>query len=283
MFMAGAEQLAPELRVAGIKGAMRFIWRAVQCADDVDKLHENEGKLFGNASGGKETKISDMRIHIENTRLATSAEFMTPHRKLYEYDGQKKAFRVQALKTGGAFDVVISSFGEVEQHNDFVRLFTLTCLLYGFGRRSRKGFGTVVITGIDGIGSNVDYTLSGAVDTLNKLAGVSGTANYKQISDHEISVNCGNPAEYPYIERIMYYSQNSDHTDNRTIQQSIGLACHDCKKSGKADFLGRSTKPRLASSVLLSENNGYCVITQLHTKSDIAAREPFYGKLKECL
>jgi CRISPR-associated protein Cmr1 len=302
MFMAGAQTTEnpngskrddpiPELRVAGIKGCMRFIWRAVQRAGDASALREAEGRLFGNAFGGKDTKQSDMRMRIENACVDTGAEVMTPHRSLGGYDGKGKAFRAQALKSGGTFDAVISSFGEVETHNNFVRLFALTCLLYGFGRRSRKGFGTVAITGIDGAGGDIDPTFIGAVDNLNALALPEFGAKYSlQSNGAEIRVvGAETVAEYPYIENIKIAGSGSRHFDDaKDIIGQIGMAVH--YYAGDA-FLGL-LRPRFASNVLLStvpwDNGAYrCIVTQLHCtkrslpteRNDLQKRKDFYREL----
>jgi len=288
MFMAGAEaekenrrgreELVPEIRVAGIKGCMRFIWRAVQCANDIGKLRKKEGELFGNAFGGKDTKVSDMRIRIENTNVAAGLEIMTPHRKLHDYDGQGRAFPAQALKSGGTFDIVLSSFGGIEPHSKFVRLFTLTCLLCGFGRRSRKGFGTVAVTGIDGDGGGIDYTFGGTVDSLNSLSEFG--AEYDWQNDTEIGVKADSADKYPYIESIKIAGTQAFKGTAGVIEQ-IGMTTH--LHAGNA-FLG-SPNPRLASSVLLSTvpwgDETCCIVTQLHCVKpfDRAKREDFYKEL----
>ncbi|MEK6673676.1 MAG: type III-B CRISPR module RAMP protein Cmr1, partial [Nitrospirota bacterium] len=51
MFLAGADQGKAELRAASIKGLMRFWWRALQ-ADKLDKLKENENRIFGSSDEG---------------------------------------------------------------------------------------------------------------------------------------------------------------------------------------------------------------------------------------
>jgi CRISPR-associated protein Cmr1 len=297
--MAGAEtqsnegrELVPELRVTGIKGCMRFIWRAIQCADDVKKLRAAEGQLFGNAFGGKDNRQSDMRIRLMNMRFAAGMEVILPHRELDEYKsepgydrGRTKAFSARAIKSGSAFDVAISSFGEAERHRDFVRLFALTCLLYGFGRRSRKGFGTVMITGIDGVGGYrdvggaVNYTFKGAEDNLNRLS-IFG-AEYSRPNDTMIRAIARSPADYPYIESIKIAGTLIfDHTED--IIGQIGMAAHH--HAGEI-FLG-TLKPHFASSALLStmpwDNDNYCcVVTQLHCTNPftLAKRDEFYEEL----
>ena len=279
MFMAGHNKDNPELRAASIKGIMRFIWRAIQQADDIGKLRNVEGRIFGNAFGGKDTKASEMRIRVEEDNLAKKHEQMVPHRTLPEYGG--RSFTSNAISAGEDFSVVITSFADEKLHIDFIRLFATTCLLCGFGRRSRKGFGTIKIKSIDGIGSHVDYGFTGAVDNLNALSKFS--AVYSFISDTEIAVKNQKPAaEYPYIESIKVAGTNG-FSDSMDIIKQIGMSAH---LFSRKMFLG-SANPRFASSVLLStipwNNTQYrCIITQLHcTKKSFRPEERsnFYVEL----
>ena len=279
MFMAGAYQNKPELRPASIKGNMRFIWRAIQRADDIDVLRKAEGEIFGNAFGGRETKSSDFRIRIENESIPTGSEIMVPHRNHNDYDGQDGPFPGQAVKTDGTFDVVISSFSDVESHRNYVRLFILTCLMYGFGRRSRKGFGTVVITDIDGIGDDISTWFLSAAENLDMLSIFN--ARYEFASDVEIAVSGGGGANYPYIENIKLFGSREAAVTAPLIQET-GMAVH---KFSSNPFLGTSD-PRFASSIILStapwnEYNYVSIVTQLHCTVDFEAeeRDKFYTEL----
>jgi CRISPR-associated protein Cmr1 len=265
LFMAGAEPKSnPELRPAGIKGCMRFIWRAVHCAGDVDELRTKEGELFGNAYGGKATKQSDMRMRIEHRQLAIGKEDMLPHKNLGEYDGKRKDFKIPAIKSGFSFDVIVTSLKDTEAHVNYIRLFVVTSLLYGFGRRSRKGFGTVAITGIEGAGADINRSFNGLADNLNALSlfGARYTASGTKINCARVKT----PTRYPFIESIQLAGTRKFSGTQEIIGQ-IGMAVHH--HSG--GFLGMA-KPRFASSVLLSSipygENGYrCIVTQLHNTS----------------
>lgn len=287
LFMAGPETRIPELRATGIKGNMRFIWRAIQCAGDISKLRELEGEIFGNAYGSNSTKASEMRLRVDSICLTTGQEVMTPHRNLRdEYNGTerdgriKRAFPAPAIKTGNQFDVIITSSRSMDKHIDFIRLFSLTCLLYGFGRRSRKGFGTVVITDINGVGEDIDYTFDGAVENLKALSYFG--AEYTLANNNtEIIVKSDNAADYPYIENIWIVGSKT-YPDPSQIIKQIGMSVH-CFAG--EPFLGRPN-PRFASSILLStvpvdsDNDRYsCLVTQLHCAKNTANRQNFYQKL----
>ena len=278
VFMAGADQNKPELRAASIKGVMRFVWRAAQRAGDIQKLRELEGSLFGNAFGGKNTKASDMRIRIENADIATGSEIMVPHRRLYN----GRMFPAQAIKVDSEFDIVISSFVDKKQHTDYVRLFALTCLLYGFGRRSRKGFGTVVIRSIDGVGKEIDHSIDGAVDSLNAISRFGAKYSFADNTHTKIAVTGGGGGKYPYIEGIRIMGAENK-PETKFFVEQIGMAVHNFSSS--KTFLG-DLRNRFASSVLLStipwETPDFCCIaTQLYcTKAfDPAERDRFYDEL----
>jgi len=286
--MAGADQSKPEFRAASIKGNMRFIWRAVQRAENIEELRECEGKLFGNAFGGKDTKASDMRIRIENATDIKGRQNMAPHRGLNEYEGVNKQRHItpQAFQEGNKFDVVITSFVVEEQHKNYVRLFVLTCLLYGFGRRSRKGFGTVEITGIELIGENeIDYSLYGMADNLNAISKFGAKYSFIDGDNPEITVEGGGSEKYPYIEniRIAGTIDALGKPGTKYFIEQIGLTAHDFNNG--YSFLGGS-KNRFASSVLLStipwgEENFRCIVTQLYCTQNLseAERKRFYDEL----
>ena len=294
MFIAGVEKRKnaqgrdeaipepPELRAAGIKGCMRFIWRALQRAEDIGALRKREGELFGNAFGDNATRASGMRMRIANFQkmseygIGEHYEKMAPHREDPNYVGpnKDKPLRVLALKNGGTFDVIITSFCRIETHIKYVRLFTLTCLLYGFGRRSRKGFGTVVVTGVDGDGREIDWTFDGIVKSLKALSEFG--ADYSWLNDLEISAGGGGAADYPYIENIRIAGSKTFVSTDGIIKQ-IGMAVHNAAAPPAVDpvFLGsHNPRSRFASSVLLStvpwgvdgqrKDEYCCIATQLH-------------------
>jgi len=288
--MAGADQRKPELRAASIKGTMRFIWRAVQRAEDMIKLRECEGKLFGNAFGGKDTKASDMRIRIEadeNIEYFKCDNAMLPHRKLPEYEGRDKdkgrVLPQKSIDTGYRFSVVISSFGDENRHTDYVRLFVLTCLLYGFGRRSRKGFGTVMVTEIKGIGENIiDFLIDGMPDNLNALSKFGAVYSFANDDRTEITVTGGGGEKYPYIENIRIAGTKDDSKTDFFIEQ-IGMSVHNFSNS--KTFLGDS-RNRFASSILLSttpwnSDSFCCIVTQLYCTKifDEKERDRFHGEI----
>jgi CRISPR-associated protein Cmr1 len=294
LFMAGINKinhykkdLNPELRATGIKGAMRFVWRAIQCSDNIKELREREGTLFGNAYGGEKTEQSKMRIRIESTRLTKKDIALLPHRNHQDYKGEYigKDSKTQAFDSEGSFNVVISSFGKTKEdeknHINYIRLFAITCLIYGFGRRSRKGFGTVEIISITGVGEKINYHFCGLMENLNEL---TSKVKFEQISNNEIRMTTKLLTEltYPHIERIKIIESEKFYNTSAIIS-GIGMALHNYNDK---NFLG-TANPRFASSILLStihvDRQYYnCIVTQLYcTKEfDEDQRNTFYGELE---
>jgi CRISPR type III-B/RAMP module RAMP protein Cmr1 len=58
MFMAGADGRTPELRPSEFKGIMRFWWRAIREDDDIEKLKEEEAKIFGGTEKEGKSKVA---------------------------------------------------------------------------------------------------------------------------------------------------------------------------------------------------------------------------------
>jgi CRISPR-associated protein Cmr1 len=272
----------PEIRVPGIKGVMRFVWRAIQRSPEIKKLRKEEGELFGIALDDN-TKQSEMRMKIANVNEKKGEYCSVAHRQLHgDYKGNNKPFRTPGIDKDATFDVIITSFGHEKRHENFVRLFAVTCVLSGFGKRSRKGYGTVAIEKIDGIGGELDFSWERLAENLNELSGARKI--YTQEKDIIVATSVPKPDEYPYIEQIKIARRQSD---TKNLYQQIGLAVHN--HSGKTvrgnTFLGNDY-PRLASSILLStlpdQQGGYkAIVTQLHyIGNDIkVARNNFYKEL----
>lgn len=63
LFMGGEDQNKPELRVPGIKGALRFWWRALAwnwCKGDLKSIRDLEGEIFGSTKDGQSRVIMDL-------------------------------------------------------------------------------------------------------------------------------------------------------------------------------------------------------------------------------
>jgi len=139
MFLAGADKERAELRAPSIKGAMRFWWRAVKGMDDIEKLKDVEGKIFG-GTGEKEgkSKIAVRVIHnglgdFKKGNLLYSA--MLPNRE--------RGY----IKDGFPFSVRLSCHDkDVRGLRQAMASFWVLVYLGGLGTRPRRGGGNMVVT-----------------------------------------------------------------------------------------------------------------------------------------
>jgi CRISPR-associated protein Cmr1 len=273
--MAGADKDKPELRAASIKGVMRYIWRAAQCSQNMNDLRRREGEFFGNADG-ENTRVSPWRLQVfmdgklpdEPPRLA-----LLPYRQGTGRDGK---LPTAAIASKTEFTVRIIGGKDECGHLNMVRLFVLTCMLGGFGRRSRKGMGTVAIEKIEGAGKDIPTRVC---DCMNLLNGISEA----EFSESNGEIRPGDPGgNYPYIEKIKVHGPYSTETKLPHWQEQIGLTAHE--------FPGESfsglARPRFASSLLLTtyseHNNHYLAIMQLHctNRFNSAKRDEFIAALE---
>lgn len=65
-FVGGADQSKAELRVASLRGLLRFWWRAIQPPMTPTELREKESKLFGSTDTGQSKFLA--RITEDKTR-----------------------------------------------------------------------------------------------------------------------------------------------------------------------------------------------------------------------
>ena len=134
MFLAGADGSTPELRAPSIKGALRFWWRAMNGHLNLKELKEQEGKIFGDT-----VKRSLFAIRVNETSIKKGEEKSVPH----------KSYPSKCILPGSTFSVVFSMINQNE-HWDLQKckaLFELTCLVGDFGKRARRGMGSVDIVG----------------------------------------------------------------------------------------------------------------------------------------
>jgi CRISPR-associated protein Cmr1 len=277
MFIAGSDPKVPELCVSGLKGCMRYIWRSTQCADNIRVLREREGELFGNAFGGEKTRRSQIMLQIRNDATKTEKAPLLPHRMDNEYHGENatKTFSVDS-KTGH-FDLLVQSFAG--NHDMFVSLFILTSLLYGFGRRSRKGMGTIEITGIEG--DCVIKDCSFGIDNIFRLLKtVTDKPNSFEITTNGIKLNDKIKSNYPYIEHI-HIIKPPLNACGRELIKKIGISLHNFSSEEFKGYI--KGNKRFASSLLLSTTpEPACVVTQLHctVKFNVEQRKKFLEDLQ---
>jgi CRISPR-associated protein Cmr1 len=273
MFLAGADGATPELRPASIKGALRFWWRAMHGELEWKKLAEEEGKIFGDTK-----QRSSILIRIDKKLSKVSKDYLLPHKMRENERSIANCFPASELYNE-SFEVTLTLVNNncglnVEQVKS---LFILTCILGGFGKRSRRGAGSVNVKSLEFItkinqGGNVETAVNNKVEItpIESLESILNLINEIKINKYKLDKNAiipVNPSEYknefPYIKEIKIGSSIKAIKD-------IGLATHDIMNS--EPFIYKTTvgagKPRLASPVYISIlQNLHPVITTLNLVS----------------
>ncbi|MBC7319734.1 type III-B CRISPR module RAMP protein Cmr1 [bacterium] len=148
MFMAGADGRTPELRPSEFKGMMRFWWRATKAEDNIEKLKEEENKIFG-GTGEKEGKSKiKLIIHRSDLSIGDCVQSEIPDsnglKYLYYSTFSLKSSIRKYIKPGNVFKINISSF-EKQIFDQALASLWLAIYLGGFGTRARRGGGNIVV------------------------------------------------------------------------------------------------------------------------------------------
>jgi len=170
MFLGGEYQRADQthFRNASFKGALRFWWRALnwgaafkdagsQQAAALSLLHEREGKLFGLASDGENSKQSCVQIHSELRGAMVSKANLPNHTYLlgmglYNY----KEGMLRDYLQGGNLTIRLT-FKTKTKEEDIASVQQAAIalgLFGGLGSRSRKGFGSLALQKVELPGNN---------------------------------------------------------------------------------------------------------------------------------
>jgi len=300
MFLAGADGKTPELRPPSIKGAMRFWWRAMHGNMEAKKLREEEAKIFG--GGGDNARRSAFSIRIKADMAQRAEEKPLPHHggdenchylnlsnscggtKNWNKDKCQKGRRQPSISSG-IFFIELKGEG-VEQIKP---LFILFCLLGGLGKRSRRGFGSVRVTGIKMSGQD-NFELFKMPEKLDEIYKIISCFNTDYRLDDEANrIYLHKPetlnseySEYPYIEEIQMGAEPYSKLNSSIDEEYPGFEL--------VEFIGRTThryfdrngsngagKPRFASPTYVSalkvgcaeqlqneEECFYPIITTLH-------------------
>jgi len=266
MFLAGADGETPELRPPSFKGAMRFWWRAMNGHLTLKELKKEESELFG--SSDEKIGRSKVTIRIRQTRLNTDSFKPVP----------TKRFRKNGIKPKQSFSLIISSTHEnIKMYNNILKI---TLILGGFGKRSRRGFGSIKILKINGesISNQCNQT-----DHIKDLINCIGENNYN-ITDDKIIFNKKGKERYPFCKEIQL---GKEYDDWEELMKKIGQAAHN----HNVNSLGYARGGRFASpiyvSVIKNSNNKFLpIISTLNTAFDDKNKKVDYkiqNKFKEMI
>lgn len=273
MFMAGADGRTPELRPSEFKGMMRWWWRAIKAKDDI--LKKKECEIFGGTGEGMGK--SKVKIKI-NTKLDENSDIINyqplPHHRGNNcpIDNQircRKAFTIKAIKPSKEIEIEFS-IPSLEIRN----LIFLTFVLGGFGKRSRRGFGSLHI-----INHEIKINLENILQFLNEIENIYEINNSSINSAIKAIRNKkGGSGNYPWIKEIILGNKEFNNFDE--ILKKIGMASH--KYSDPS--LGYAN-PRMASPIYVSvveiQNKLRPIITWLNSSFPQAGNYPRWNINKQ--
>ncbi|WP_029551568.1 type III-B CRISPR module RAMP protein Cmr1 [Thermocrinis jamiesonii] len=129
-FLGGADPLKPELRPASFVGLLRFWWRALKSECNIEKLKEEETKIFG----GNGKYASKVAIRVWGEVVPKNEEFF------FFVSNKRKRLSIGA---GSRFNLTL--IGEEKYLNHYIASLWALIFLGGVGSKSRRGGGNLAI------------------------------------------------------------------------------------------------------------------------------------------
>ncbi len=272
LFLNGADGKTPELRAPSIKGALRFWWRALHGHLPLKAipglstgLKSLETQIFGGS--GDQVQRSKVLVQVLEVSKAYSDECeLVPH---------KPFMRAKALPRRLRFDVRLTLKGDVRDEQGQLRfgkehlqaLFMLTCYLGGFGKRVRRGMGSVDITAIDGKTDAVPpkIDLPFLFSLIQKFS-----PHYRLDSDKIVFAHPGKSPAYGYVVEIQL---GKPYPDPNKLLYAVSSATHRVKQRYGPEYdpsMGHASRGRYASPVYVSVVRGSArpVVTTLNLAPD---------------
>ncbi|MEZ4683689.1 MAG: type III-B CRISPR module RAMP protein Cmr1 [Caldilineaceae bacterium] len=150
LFLSGADGQTPELRAASIRGCLRFWLRASlggQYGENIEQLSHLESQLLGSTDAASPIVL---RIRPPLQELQRANTRVLPH-------SNQKTFRQSAFDVDNGFTLTVSPrLGQPALPALTVPSLLLLCYLGGIGKRSRRGFGSLKLVGIQPEGFALD-------------------------------------------------------------------------------------------------------------------------------
>jgi CRISPR-associated protein Cmr1 len=247
MFLGGADGQEPELRVPSIKGMMRFWWRASSMLADKDAMLDQEGRIFGTSKTAIGRSKITMMINDWSLRDKEKIKYpMLPHKPV-----KRERANTGAVAEGTEFTIRVScSNGDILSLAE--RVLSVSLLLGGIGKRSRRGFGSIMLN--EWNFNNTDEVLAFAGQILG---------NGYRIDNGKIKRNSATEPPFPYIKEISIGNGYDDYND---VLTHIGEETHNhCNNAlGCASGDSRMASPVYVSTIKAG-NIYYPIITKLNS------------------
>ncbi|HOA69038.1 CRISPR-associated protein Cmr1 [Methanosarcina thermophila] len=240
LLMTGADGRTPELRPPSIKGMMRFWWRAVNGHLSLEELKKRESDLFG-ASNEKVGK-SKIRIRIQSGELDQGNYFLLPH---------KNMGRVKVISPNQDLSIILSSYSNIQDYSDILNL----CLILGgFGKRSRRGFGSLEP-------EDINLEIEDILELINRV----GSSNYDMKGEKIVlKESFLQESQYPYLKEVIF---GGEYEKWEEVLESIGTASSKCcnRSLGFTSSKGRLASPIYVSVLKNSNGRYFPIISTLNT------------------
>lgn len=264
MFLSGADGSAPELRPPSIKGALRFWWRAMNGHLSLEELKKRESEIFGGTDGesGGRSKVI---IRAKPLDMQTENEARpVPHKDFMKQKAfkVKQKFEITLSLTQNVIDdkkQVIFNFDQMKA------LFELVCVLGGFGKRVRRGMGSVRIVKTK-VGDEVKNYLLPDLKGIEKLLN-QVSHNKFILTNNIIYSDFRKTQSYATIKEIQLGNSKNDLL--RKISDTTSKFHKNHYQNYDATF-GHALRGRFASPVFVSTLqegiNLKGIVTILHTE-----------------
>jgi CRISPR-associated protein Cmr1 len=256
MFLAGADGTTPELRPPSIKGALRFWWRALNGHLPLGELKRMEGEIFGDTS-----KQSQFSMIVIPKKMELGKEKSVLHKPyIFPCILPKSTFEVRFIIPNE------NKYWNIEKCS---HLFQLVTILGGFGKRVRRGMGSVNIVDCS------DKSWKKRENSLEHILSLVNTfSNHYMIKNNSIYINFSGGMQYfPWVRQI----EMGEHNPN--ILQDISNNTHGFHSGYKQEIyeasLGHANRGRFASPIYVSVVKGSIkpVITTLNPIPDRSGRD----------
>jgi len=224
--MYGADGKTLELRPTEFKGMLRFWWRALHPDLSLKELKEKEREVFGSTE-----RKSLFTIKISTIEQKVGKFYLLPHKNKAVFQVHEPGMRFQ-------INLIFNKGVNEDTINAVKKLFIISTIVGGFGRRSRRGFGSIAIDNINGkkFDSNL-YT-----DKRYILS------SFKDINQN-LQLDKDYGSVFPHIKEV--YIANKSFNTYEALLRFIGEATSRCRcgKAGVFQNIKRFASPCYVSVI----------------------------------
>jgi len=246
--MGGGEGRFDGIRIPEIKGVMRWWFRALAgcfVGNDLSRLKDIEGNIFGIANDSKNNQKSKFRLSIENSKL----QFLTKNKQgidsngytylgignvIFKFDRNNRGKCIPnpdkadknnnvLIDAGSMFDLRFTFYPQATEDdiNLIIGSFYLATAMGGFGLRGRKCFGSWQIKDIT---NQKDFIPVFEPKEYQKEGIIKNIETLKSILKKRISIFHQSATKYPVIGDFKYVFEviETKFTDYKALLDQFG-------------------------------------------------------------